>query len=170
MRRTKKFLRERVCLLKCLAFVSRLLHGAKGDLEKISKDARPSDLAFQDVEEKLVYDDLTGEPLPGDLVKQTTQEELTEMYRRRVWAETTREICRAYTGAPPISVRWVIINKGDSRNPITRARLVAKHIATKYGGKIGMYELFAAIPPFEMIKVSFASCCSMCVWVQSKCD
>ena len=29
---------------------------------------------------------------------------------------------------------------------------MARHIAAKYGGKDGMYELFAAMPPFGMIK------------------
>ena len=49
-------------------------------------------------------------------------------------------------------MRWVIIKKGASRNPIIRARWVARHIAAKYGGNDGMYKLFAAMPPFEMIR------------------
>ena len=56
------------------------------------------------------------------------------------------------TGKPPILVRWVITIKGDSNNYNGRARLVAKHTVSKYGGK-GFRELFAAIPPFEMVKL-----------------
>ena len=38
------------------------------------------------------------------------------------------------------------------KTPIVRARLVARHIAARYGGKDILHELFAAMPPFEMIK------------------
>ena len=35
----------------------------------------------------------------------------------------------------PILVRWVVINKGNKTNYNAHARLVAKHIVAKYGGK-----------------------------------
>ena len=55
-------------------------------------------------------------------------------------------------GEAPIPVRWVKANKGDKMDPKVRCRLVAKHLAAKYGGK-DMEDLFAAMPPFEMVKV-----------------
>lgn len=74
------------------------------------------------------------------------------MYRRAVWSETDISKCHERTGKPPILVRWVIINKGDKKNYVVRARLVAKHLVAKYGGK-GLHELFAAMPAFEMVKL-----------------
>ena len=61
------------------------------------------------------------------------------------------EDCLRDTGAPPIPVRWVVTNKGDTMHPNARCRLVAKHLAAKYGGK-DMEDLFAAMPPFELVK------------------
>ena len=61
------------------------------------------------------------------------------------------EGCYRDTGKPPIPVRWVKTNKGDKKDPTVRCPLVAKHLAAKYGGK-DMEDLFAAMPPFEMVK------------------
>ena len=107
---------------------------------------------FAEWEEGRVVDDLTGEVLLGDLVKLAKREEITEMYRRSVWSETSSAECIEVTGKPPVPVRWVIVNKGDKTRYNVRARLVAKHIVAKYGGK-GIHELFAAMPPFEMVKL-----------------
>ena len=46
---------------------------------------------------------------------------------------------------------WVTTNKGDALHPNVHCRLVAKHLAAKYGGK-DMGDLFAAMPPFELVK------------------
>ena len=83
---------------------------------------------------------------------QAKREELSEIYRRGIWTETGRSLCLVRTGKPPISVRWVVVNKGGAKNPVIRARLVARHIAAKYGRKTDLKELFAAMPPFEMIQ------------------
>ena len=48
-------------------------------------------------------------------------------------------------------LRWVVTNKGDELHPNVRCRLVAKHLAAKYGSKEAE-DLFAAMPPFELIK------------------
>ena len=107
---------------------------------------------FADWSDNGVRDDLTGEILPPELVKNAKKEELSDMYRRSVWSEVAAGDSVQSTGKPPILVRWVIVNKGDSKNYNVRARLVAKHIVAKYGGR-GLHELFAAMPPFEMIKM-----------------
>ena len=107
---------------------------------------------FVEWEEGWVLDDLTGDVLPPHLVKLAKQEELTEMYRRSVWTEAPPSECIDVAGMPPIPARWVITNKGDKVNYNVRARLVAKHLVAKYGGK-GLRELFAAMPPFEMVKL-----------------
>lgn len=69
-----------------------------------------------------------------------------------VWTEVPVQDCMEKTGKPPIPVRWVITNKGDKNNYNVKARLVAKHIVAKYGGK-GLHELFVAMPPFEMVEL-----------------
>ena len=107
---------------------------------------------FTEWSDEGLFDDLTGEILPADLVKAAKKEELSEMYRRSVWTEVSVADSMEATGRPPIPVRWVITNKGDSSNYNVRARLVAKHIVAKYGGK-GIHDLFAAVPPFEMMKL-----------------
>ena len=85
-------------------------------------------------------------------MKIAKKEELSEMYHRSVWTEVAADEAVQSTGKPPIPVRWVIANRGDSKNYNVRARLVAKQIVAKYGGK-GLHELFAAVPPFEIIKM-----------------
>ena len=94
-----------------------------------------------------LMDDLSGDSLPASLVTLAKREEITEMYRRQVWIEKPIEECMKDTGKPPIPVRWVVTNKGDTLHPNVRCRLVAKHLAAKYGGK-DMEGVFAAMPPF----------------------
>lgn len=126
--------------------------GGPTDKETIDRTPRPNDLVFHDTGGEDVLDDLTGAWLPANLVRQAKLEELSEMYRRGVWTETPKTMCVSRIGSQPITVRWVITNKGDAKTPIVRARLVARHIAARYGGKDVLHELFAAMPPFEMIK------------------
>ncbi len=80
-----------------------------------------------------MIDDLSGEWLPAELVTNAKVDELTAMYARSVWTEVAVERCLASTGQRPISVRWVVHNKGDEKHQNVRARLVARHIREKYG-------------------------------------
>ena len=80
-------------------------------------------------------DDLSGEPRPASLVTLAKRDEITGMYRRQVWIEKPIEECMKDTGKPPIPVRWVVANKGGTLHPNVRCKLVAKHLAAKYGGK-----------------------------------
>ena len=52
------------------------------------------------------------------------------------------------TGKAPIAVRWVDINKGDSKEPNYRSRLVAKEFNTGVCS-----ELYAATPPSECLRL-----------------
>ena len=52
------------------------------------------------------------------------------------------------TGKPPISVRWVDVNKGDEMEPNYRSRLVAQLKATDFSGK----SYFAPAPPLEALR------------------
>ena len=110
----------------------------------------PADLVFTDIPEYSLVDDLSKEWLDGSMVTIAKREELTEIYRRKVWTEAQTEECFKITGKPPIPVRWVSTNKGDQLHPNIRCRLVAKHLAAKYG--MNAEDLFAAMPPFELVK------------------
>ena len=52
---------------------------------------------------------------------------------------------RRVTGKPPISVRWVDVNKGDNSAPNVRSRLVARQIR-----QAGEAAIFAPTPPLEV--------------------
>ena len=94
----------------------------------------PGGLVFTDIAEYSLTDDLSGEALDGQLVTIAKREEVTAIYRRTVWTEAPVADCIRDTGKPPIPVRWVSTNKGDKLHPNVRCRLVAKHLAAKYGG------------------------------------
>ena len=117
------------------------------------KPELPNELVFTNVEEYCLIDDLSEEALDGHLVTLAKHEEITEVYRRSVWTEKPVADCFRDTGKPPIPVRWVSTNKGDRLHPNVRCRLVAKHLAAKYGGKSSTEDLFAAMPPFEPVKL-----------------
>ena len=52
------------------------------------------------------------------------------------------------TGRPPISVRWVEVNKGDDDNPNYRSRLVAREIRMA-----GEDSIFAPTQPLESLRM-----------------
>ena len=52
------------------------------------------------------------------------------------------------TGKPPITVRWVEVNKGDDDNPNIRSRLVAREIRMS-----GQDSIFAPTPPLESMRM-----------------
>ena len=70
----------------------------------------PGDPVFTVIAEYSSTDNLTNEPLDGPLVTVAKREEVTEIYRRKVWTEALVEECVKLTGKPPIPVRWVSTN------------------------------------------------------------
>ena len=94
-------------------------------------------------------DDLTGQPLRDDLVKTARAKELEFSVSKGVWTKVPRQRSFARTGKPPISVRWVDVNKGDEDDPNYRSRLVARQLkATDFSGK----SYFAPAPPLESLR------------------
>ena len=73
-------------------------------------------------------DDLTGQLLPPDLVRAARAKELEYFEAKEVWNKRPVGEARRVTGKPPISVRWVDVNKGDNQCPHIRSRLVARQI------------------------------------------
>ena len=90
------------------------------------------------------YDDLTGAELSPTLMKQARREETQFFRNRKVYEKVDVAECWEVTGAGPIGVKWVDINKGDSISPKYRSRLVAAEFNTGVRP-----DLYAATPPRE---------------------
>ena len=91
-------------------------------------------------------DDLTGQLLKDELVKQARATELLYFHSKGVWVNVPRAKARTDTGRPQISGRWVGVNKGGEQNPNYRSRLVARQLkATDRSGQT----YFAPAPPLE---------------------
>jgi hypothetical protein len=100
-------------------------------------------------------DDLTGQVLNDVLVDEARAKELLYSHSEGVWRKVAWATARTATGRPPISVRWVDVNKGDEQNPNYRSRLVARQL--KAHDKSGE-TYFAPAPPLDALRtvLSFA--------------
>ena len=95
-------------------------------------------------EEEEFKDSVTGQPMNGDLVREARRKELEYFESMKVWIKKPREDSFKHMGKPPISVRWIDVNKGDDLNPECRSRLVAREIR-----RFGEEPIFAPTPPLE---------------------
>ena len=93
------------------------------------------------------YDNISGEWLNPDMVREARKEEMAEVRKHRVYEKVDTAECYERTGKAPIGTRWVDVNKGDSVHPEYRSRLVAQEINTNR-----REDLFAATPPLEAKK------------------
>jgi hypothetical protein len=109
-----------------------------GDIDWIEKNG----------EDKIYWDDITGEQLERKLADTARGEEMTEVRKHKLYKKVPISKCYEVTGKAPVKTKWIDINKGDRARPEYRSRLVAMEIAT---GKRD--DLFAATPPLEAIKV-----------------
>ena len=89
-------------------------------------------------------DDLTGQVLDPVLVRAARQKELDFFEAKEVWTKRPLDEARRKTGKPPITVRWVDVNKGDDTIPNIRSRLVVRQIRQP-----GEKAIFAPTPPLE---------------------
>ena len=90
---------------------------------------------------------MTGQPLPGELVRAGRQLELEYFERKRVWEKLPRSVAFSKTGKSPITVRWIDTNKGDDESPNIRGQLVAREIR-----KAGEDPIFALKSPLESLR------------------
>ena len=97
------------------------------------------------------FDNISGEELKGDMVREARREEMLEVKKHNVYEKVSFEECWRVTGKPPIGTRWVDVNKGDTVHPEYRSRLVAQEIKTDK-----REDLFAATPPLEAKKLLMA--------------
>ena len=94
-----------------------------------------------------ILDSLTGQPLDPELVRKARQEELKYFKEKNVWNKRPRQEAYQRMGKPPISVKWIDVNKGDDINPKYRSRLVAREIR-----RAGEDPIFAPTPPLESLR------------------
>ena len=97
------------------------------------------------------FDEVSGKELEAKGVTKARVEEMIEVAKHRVYDKVPIAQCYEDTGAAPIKVRWLDINKGDELSPEYRSRLVAMEIK-----KDNRKDLFAPTPPLEAKKILFA--------------
>ena len=71
---------------------------------------------------------MTGQLLNSELVRPARAKELEYVGGKDMLELRPIEECRRHTGKPPVTVRWVDVNKGDDVNPNIMSRLVARQI------------------------------------------
>ena len=99
-----------------------------------------------------VFDEVTGEELPQDLVDQARDEEYQFMVKLGVFEYDTVSNCVAETGANPVPTRHVDVDKGDKNNRQIRSRFVV--CETKKRSLLqDPAEIFSATPPYEAFRL-----------------
>ena len=106
-----------------------------------------------------MYDEVTGDYLDPVLVRKGVQDELRYMKDMGVMEEALVSDCVRDTGRPPISTRWVMVNKGDRERPEIRCRFVARELKALQE-RAGEFrdDTFAATPPLEAVRLLFSLC------------
>jgi len=87
------------------------------------------------------------------LTKRAEAEEIEFMKKICSYDVVENAECWEKTGKPPISTKWVRMNKGTDVEPDIRCRLVARDFKPK--GEKDRSEIFAAMPPLESKKLLF---------------
>ena len=81
------------------------------------------------------------------------REEISFMTKIGVWIGASYDECLAKMGKPPISTRWVDVDKGRNGIVDVRSRLVARDFKVRGDGR--EFEVFAAMPPLEAKRLLF---------------
>ena len=111
--------------------------------------------------DKWEFDELSGRWLDGDKVTEVRSEEISYTEKELdMLVPATWEECVEETGRPPISTKWVDVNKGTVQNQIIRSRLVARDFRVQ--GESDTSDLFAAMPPLEAKRMLFRMAVRRC--------
>ena len=95
-------------------------------------------------------DALTGQVLRDDLVEKARKVEVGFFDGKGVWIKVPRQRSFEKTGRPPISARWLDVNKADDEEPNIRSRYVARQMkALDSSGT----SYFAPAPPLEAVRI-----------------
>ena len=121
----------------------------RGAAKGASADDCPSETLHEaDGKGLVAWVDVSGQKLDAKLMVAARRDEIK--YFREMGVYEKVDIAESWkeTGKAPIAVRWVDINKGDSKSPLYRSRLVAKEFNTGV-----CPELYAATPPSECLRL-----------------
>jgi len=118
-----------------------------------TNDHDETEECFDAYETNGYLDERTGLMLDEALTKQAETEEVEFMQKIRLYDVVSNSECWDKTGRPPISTKWVRVNKGTQEAPDIRCRLVARDFKPK--GEKDRSEIFAAMPPLESKKLLF---------------
>ena len=100
-----------------------------------------------EVDPEFASDDVTGEPLDPQLVREARKLEIQYVHDMKLYHKVPRSEC-IKAGCKAITTRWIDVNKGDTQNKNYRSRLVAREIK-----KNNRPDLFAATPPLEALRL-----------------
>ncbi len=92
-------------------------------------------------------DGLTGQLLDPKLVQAARRKELEYFVAKQVWVKVPRSEALRFQGKPPITVKWIDVNKGDDQTPNYRSRLVAREVRQPWETAI-----FSPTPPLESLR------------------
>lgn len=77
---------------------------------------------------KQCWDDVIGKIISPELVRDASAEEIRGAEVMGAWVKVPREEAFAVTGKSPVGTRWVDTDKGDSKAPKVRSRVVAQDL------------------------------------------
>jgi len=122
------------------------------DMDMVEVDEEENPINEWDGDEAYT-DQKTGGDIDPELAKAARAEEVRFMEKIGLYDEVPIRECWEETGSPPVSTKWVDINKGSAEKPDIRCRLVARDFKPK--GEKDRIDLFAATPPLEAKKFLF---------------
>jgi len=111
-------------------------------------------------------DERTGLELDVRLTKRAEAEEIEFMKKICLYDVVGNSECWEKIDKPPISTKWVRVNKGTTDEPDIRCRLVARDFKPK--GEKDRSEIFAAMPPLESKKLLFQQAVTQNAWNRSR--
>ena len=101
------------------------------------------------------YDDVSGDVLKVELVREARALEVEYLKRMKVYDIVSRAEMKRSGRGKLIKGRWLDVNKGDSVSPDVRSRYVGKEFATGVDAS-----LYAGTPPLEALKMIVAEAAS----------
>ena len=115
------------------------------DVGQTLEEANPQDGSWDMEKFEEVFDNITGENLPAELVRDARMLELEFMHKLGVY----RKVPRSEARGSKLGVKWVDVDKGDYQRRDVRSRLCAKEF--KFLDPF-MPGTFAATAPLECLK------------------
>ena len=101
-----------------------------------------------------VIDANTGVELDPIKVAEARATELAWIKKQDVYQQVPTSMCYEETGGPPITLKWVDRNKGDSTKENFRSRLVVREVKSQgQAAMIPEFALFSSMPPLEALKL-----------------